>query len=115
MGRNRVLDDVDYILTNLKDLNPSKDPPPAPQSISNFKVREINNSLTYSQGNLLENVRLDNSYAIFSLFFDDFILEILVTNINKFTELNSVLETPYARLQRPTTIAELRAYIEVYI
>lgn len=115
MGRNRVSDDVDYISTNSKDQNPSKAPPPAPWSISDFIPREINNSLTHNQGNLLEDIKPDNPYAIFSLFFDNFILRILVINTNKFTELNSAPETPHARSWRPTTIAELRAYIEVYI
>lgn len=98
MGRNRVLDDVDHIPTDPKDLNPSKAPLPIPWPIPDFEPREINNPLTYGQDNLLENVRPDNSYEIFSLFFNNFILRILVININKFTELNSTLETPHARL-----------------
>ena len=98
MRRNRVSDDIDHILTDPKDLNPSKAPPSTPWSISDFKPREINNPLTHGQDNLLENVRPDDPYTIFSLFFNNFILKILVTNTNKFTELNPAPETPHARL-----------------
>ena len=115
MGRNRVSDDVDHIPTDPKDQTPSKAPPPAPWPIPDFIPREINNPLTHGQGNLPEDIKPDDPYAIFSLFFDDFILGILVTNTNKFAELNPAPETPHARSWRPTTIAELRAYIGVYI
>ena len=115
MGRNRVLDDADHIPTDSKDLNLSKAPLPRPWPIPDFEPREINNPLTHSQGNLPENVRPDDPYTIFSLFFNDFILRILVTNINKFAELNPAPETPHARSWRSMTIIELRAYIGVYI
>ena len=67
MGRNRVSDDADHIPTDPKDLNPSKAPPPAPWPIPDFEAREINNPLTHGQGNLPEDVRPDDPYAIFSL------------------------------------------------
>ena len=83
MGRNRISDNVDYILTDPKDLKLSKAPPPVVWPIPDFQPREINNNptikdLTHSDNNLLDHVKLDNPYAIFSLFFNKSILEILI-------------------------------------
>ena len=78
MGRNRVSDDADHIPTDPKDVRLSKAPPPAEWPIPNFQPREINNDLTYSEGNLPDHVKPDDSYAIFSLFFNDSTLRILV-------------------------------------
>ena len=115
MGRNRVSDDADHIPTDPKDVRPSKAPPPAEWPIPDFQPREINNDLTHGEGNLPDHVKPDDPYAIFSLFFDDSTLGILAQNTNKYAELNPAPSTPYARPWRPTTIAELRAYIGVYI
>ena len=80
--RNRVSDDVDYISTNPKDLKPFKAPPPAIWPIPEFQPREINNNptikdLAYNNDNLPDHVKPDDSYAIFSLFFNNSTLKIL--------------------------------------
>ena len=82
MKRNRVSDDVDYISTNSKDLKLFKGPPSTVWFILEFQPREINNNptikdLVHGDNNLSDHVKLDDSYAIFSLFFDDSTLKIL--------------------------------------
>ena len=45
MGRNRTSDDADHIPIDLKDVGPSKAPPPAVWPIPDFQPREIDNDL----------------------------------------------------------------------
>ena len=115
MPRNHESNDLDLVPINTGASQPAKTLAPAPLPIPTFQLLEINNPLTYSQGNLPEDVRPDDPYAIFNLFFNKDTLQILVTHTNKYADLYSVLKTLFARLQYPITIRELRAYIRVYI
>ena len=115
MPRYRESDDLDQVPIDPSADKPSKELPPAQWPVPEFNPREINNPLTYGQGNLLSNVKPDDPYTIFSLFFNKQTLQILVTNTNKYAEIYPALRTPHARPWQPTTIAEFRAYIEVYI
>ena len=115
MPRYRESDDLDLVPIDPSADKSSKELPPAQWPVPEFNPREINNPLTYGQGNLPSNVKPDDPYAIFSLFFNEQTLQILVTNTNKYAEMYPAPRTPHARPWQPTTIAEFRAYIGVYI
>ena len=115
MPRNHESNDLDLVSIDTGASQPVKTLAPAPWLMLTFQPLEINNLLTYGQGNLLEDVRPDNPYAIFSLVFGEDTLQILVTYINKYVDLYSVAETLFACLWYSITVRELWAYIEVYI
>ena len=97
MPRNHESNDLDLVPINTEASQPAKTPAPALLLMLTFQSLEINNPLTYGQGNLLEDVRPDNPYIIFSLVFDEDTLQILVTYTNKYTDLYSAAETLFAR------------------
>ena len=115
MPRNHESNDLDLVPIDTGASQPAKTPAPAPLPMPTFQPLEINNPLTHGQGNLPEDVRPDDPYAIFSLFFDEDTLQILVTHTNKYADLYPAPKTPFARSWHPTTVRELRAYIGVYI
>ena len=96
MSKNRVSNDIDHIPIDPKDSKPSNELPPTPELIPDFQPLKIDNSLTYEQDNLLEGICPDDSYAIFNLFFNVATLQILVDNINKYAEIYSSSNIPYA-------------------
>ncbi len=53
----------------------------------------------------------DDPYAIFSLFFNDKAIQILVRHTNEYAFLNPGPENPDTRTWFPTTIKEFRAYL----
>ena len=115
MPRNHESNDLDLVPIDTGASQPAKTPAPTPWPMPTFQPLEINNPLTYGQGKLPEDIRPDDPYAIFSLFFDKDTLQILVTHTNKYADLYPAPETPFARPWHPTTVKELRAYIGVYI
>ena len=97
MPRNHESNDLDLVPIDTGASQPAKTPAPAPWPMPTFQPLEINNPLTHGQGNLPEDVRPDDPYAIFSLFFDEDTLQILVTHTNKYADLHPAAETPFAR------------------
>lgn len=97
MPRTRESNDVDLVPIDTGASQPSKAPAPAPWPMPAFQPLEINNPLTHGQGNLLEDVSLDDPYAIFSLFFDEDTLQILVIYTNKYADLYPAPKTSFAR------------------
>ena len=79
MPRYHESNDLDLVPIDTGASQPAKTPAPAPWPMPTFQPLEINNPLTHGQGKLPEDVRPDDPYAIFSLFFDENMLQILVT------------------------------------
>ena len=75
----------------------------------------ISNALTHGQGYIPNIVASNDPYAIFSLFFNEEVLEGLVQHTNEYAFLNPGPEIAEARIWFPTTIKEFRAYMGVSI
>lgn len=73
----------------------------------------ITNTRTYGQGYLPDTVASDDPYAIFSLFFSDEVIEVLVRHTNKYTFHYPGPEK--GRRWFPITVKEFRAYLGVSI
>ena len=94
---NHESNDLDIVPIDTGASKPSKASPPDQWPIPEFLPREINNPLTHRQGKLPKDIRPDDPYAIFSLFFDEPTLQILVDNTNKYAEMYPAPSTPHAR------------------
>ena len=115
MGRNRVSNNVDHIPIDAQAKRPSKERPPEPGLLPAFKPMKIGNLLTYGRGNLPTDVPSD-PYTVFSLFFTDYILQVLADHTNEYAELNlPPPEKKHARPWFPTSPQELRVYIGIYV
>ena len=114
MPRNKVLNDIDYVLKDLQLEKAPKEPPLKLKLLPKYKLLQITKLFTYGYG-LLPNTTPNDPYTIFSLFFTESILEILVRHINKYTFLYSGPKKPYSRTQIPTTVSEFRAFLGVFI
>ena len=79
MPRKRQSDDADHVPIDPKSSKPSKDPPPPQWPLPDFAPLAIENKLTYG-------ISPDDPYSIFSLFFDDHTLSILVENTKQYAE-----------------------------
>ena len=113
MPRNKVSNNLDYVKKNLKPITTPKGAPLALQPLPIYVPLRITNTRTYSQGYLLDTVILDNPYTIFSLFFSNKAIEVLIRYINKYTFYYSRLEKDYRQFL--TTVNKFRAYLGVSI
>lgn len=117
MPRARVSDDIDHVPVDLKSTKPSKKPLPEPWPLPLFTPLRVKIPFSNGVSNLPQNVSPQSPYDVFSLFFDEETLQVLVNHTNEFAELypgNGSIK-PSARAWFPTTTKELRAYIGAYI
>ena len=115
MPRNRVSNDLDHVK---KDPKPSKTPrgdPPRPWPLPKFKPVQINQPWSHGQSRLPSTIAPDDPYAIFSLFFNEEVIQILVRHTNEYAFLNPGPKSSETRTWFPTTVNEFRAYLGVTI
>ena len=117
MSRNKVSNNLDYMKQNSKPKIASKGPFSESERLPKYTPVKINQLYIYGQGNLSNIITLNNLYAIFSLFFDEATLKVLVQYINEyaFLYLGPGSEKPDARIWFLITVKEFRAYLEVSI
>ena len=114
MGRNRVSDDLDHVADAPTTTKKSKMAPPKPKPLSPFTPMKIHD-LVHGRGKLPINVAFP-SYRVFSLFFNDTILQRIAENINEYAAEHASKEDKlFARKWYSTSKEELRAYIATYI
>ena len=114
MGRNRVSDDLDHVIDASTATKKSKKAPSKPKLLSSFTLMKIHN-LIHEQGKLSIDV-VFTSYRIFSLFFNDAILQKITEHINEYAaEHASKKNRSFARKWYFISKEELRAYIATYI
>ena len=96
MGRNRVSDDLNHVADAPTTTTQSKQPPPKPKPIFRFKLMKINN-ITHELDKLPSYV-VGTPYNVFSLFFNDDILQKIVDYINEYAKKHSSNDDkPHAR------------------
>ena len=117
MSRNRVSTDADHVAPDPRPLNPTKKPPPTPWKTPAYTPLPIQKPYCIGAGQLPSHINSSSPYDIFSLYFDDSCLQILIDNTNKYAELNAPKQEqgPYCRPWFPTTSKELKAYIATWI
>ena len=94
----------------------AKRPPPKPYLLPEFKPLYINDWDDYSLPNLPPNVNTHDLFNLFSLFFIDKIIDKLIEQTNKHTELYlSDEEAEHLCLQQLTCKQELYTYFAVHI
>ena len=87
--------------------------PPEPWSGPEFEPLDI--PFVKGKGKLPCNFSADDPLAIFELFFDDEIIELLTNHTNQYADLNLPEDKPFRRSWFPTTPKEFRAYLAGYI
>ena len=97
MPRNKVSNDLDHVKQDPKPKTAPKEPPPKPQQLPKYTPVKIRQPYTNGQGNLSHTIAPNDPYAIFSLFFDESTLKVLVQHINKYTFLYSEPKKPDVR------------------
>lgn len=115
MGRNKVSDDIDHVPIDPKPRAPAKKPPPEPWKLPKFKPTQITNPLEHGQGNLPPNVNPQDPLQIFSLFFNQQILQTLANHTNEYAALYPPPASEGSRGWRDINPEELRAYTGVWI
>ena len=115
MPRNRVSDDLDHVQKDPKPVQVLKGRPPDPWPLPSCTPREINNALTHGQGYLPNTMNSDDPYSIFSLFFSEETLQVLVQHTNEYAFLHRDPAHPHVRIWFPTTVKEFQAYLGVSI
>ena len=113
MPRNKVSNDLDHVRKDPKPTTIPKERPPDPWPLPTYVPLKITNPRTHSQGHLPNTIAPDNPYAIFSLFFSDETIQILVRHTNEYTFHNPGPEN--GRPWFPTTVKEFRVYLGVSI
>ena len=78
MPRNKVSNDLDHVKQDPKPKTAPKGPPPEPKQLFKYTPVKIRQLYIDGQGNLPAIIAPNNFYAIFSLFFDESTLKILV-------------------------------------
>ena len=117
MGRNRVSDDLDHVVDQPTATKQAKKAPPKQWPMPRYTPLKIKKGPQYGLGKLPSDVPCE-PYSIFSLFFTEDILELLVENTNKYAANHSSHgqnDKPFARTWYDTTVPELRAFIATYI
>ena len=115
MPRNKVSNDIDHVR---KDPQPEKAPkgsPPKPEPLPKYKPMNIKRPFTHGYGSLPRTTPYNDPYAIFSLFFTESTLELLVQYTNKYAFLYPGPKSDNARTWFPTTVNEFRAFLGVSI
>ena len=110
--------DVDYVPHEPKAPSNPTCKPPKLQPLPKFAPIEIEGAPEHGNADLPWDVNIESPYEIFSLFFDDFIMEVLVNNTNAYAKAHSPMRThkhPKARVWKPTSVPELRAFIGSHI
>ena len=115
MPRNKVSDDLDHVKQDPKPARPVKGRPPDPWPLPSHTPRRIINALIHGQGSLPKTMNPDDPFAIFSLFFNQETLQVLVQHTNQYAFLHSRSDNPNARIWFPTTVKEFQAYLGVSI
>ena len=78
MPRNKVSNDLDHVRQDPKPKTAPKGPPPESKQLPKYTPIKIRQSYTDNQSNLPATIASNNPYAIFSLFFDESTLKILI-------------------------------------
>ena len=97
MPRNKVSNDLNHVKQDPKPTTAPKEAPPKPKRLPKYTPVKIKQPYTNNQGNLPNIVTLNDPYAIFSLFFDESTLKILVQHTNEYAFLNPGPEKPDTR------------------
>ena len=113
MGRNWVSDDVDYVIQNSRPTKTSKTSSSKLWKLPQFASIKIALSFTFEES--INASIISSLYAIFTRFFTDEILQVIVNNTNMYAQLYSSPPTQHARAWESTTVRKLRAYIGAYI
>ena len=113
MPRNKVSNDLDHVRQDPKPKTAPKGPPPKPKRLPKYTPVKIRQPYTNDQGNLSTTIAPNNPYAIFSLFFNESTLKVLVQHTNEYAFLYPGPEN--ARIWFPPTVKEFRAYLEMSI
>ena len=113
MPRNKVSNDLDHVKKDPKPSNTPKGRPSDPWPLPTYVPLKISNPRTNGQGHLPNTVAPDDPYAIFSLFFSDETIQILVYHTNEYAFQHPGPEK--SRRWFPTTVQEFRAYLAVTI
>lgn len=98
MPRNKVSNDLDHVRKDSKAEKVPKEPSPKPWKLSKYTPTKIIQSFSNDEGQLSNTIALDNSYAIFELFFNEETLKVLVQYTNEYTFLYPFPDTPDARI-----------------
>ena len=114
MSRKRVFDDLNHVIDASTIIKKSKTTSSKPKSLSSFTLMKIHD-LVHERDKLFINV-IFTSYRVFSLFFNDTILQRIVENINEYAAKHaSKKDKSFARKWYFISKEELRAYIATYI
>ena len=114
MNKNRVSDDLNHVVDAFTATKQSKTFSSKSQFISSFKLMKII-KLTHELGKLFAHIA-STSYSIFSLFFNDDILQQIVEHINEYAKKHcSNEDKSFARKWYFISLKELRAYIAICI
>ena len=114
MPRNKTSTDLDHVRKDPKPNPPPKERPPDPWPLPTYVHLKISNPRTYSQAHLPNTVAPDDPYAIFSLFFSNEAIQILVRHTNEYAFQYPGPEKG-GRRWFSTTVKEFRAYLAVSI
>ncbi len=114
MPRNKVSNDIDHVPKDLQPEKAPKEPPQKPKPLPKYKPLQIKRPFTHGHG-LLPNTIPNDPYTIFSLFFTESDLQLLVQHTNEYAFLFPAQKTLHSRAWYPTTISEFRAFLGVSI
>ena len=88
MPRNRVLINTNYVISDPRPLNPIKKLPLKPWPKLPYTPLLIKKPYSIGVGQLPSHINSSSLYNIFSLYFNESYLQILVDYINKYIKLN---------------------------
>ena len=121
MPRNKISNDLDHVRKDPKPPKTPKGRPPDPWPLPKYKPVRITKPYDHGHGHLPNTILINDPYSIFTLFFDEETLKTLVQHTNEYAfliskpERSERLKTSQSRTWFPTTVKELRAYLEVSI
>ena len=115
MPRNKVSNDLDHVKLDPKPSKAPKGRPPDPWPLPTYTPLRITKTRTHGQGQLPNTIPPDDPYAIFSLFFSNEVIQILVQHTNEYAFINPGSEGPDSRTWFPTTVQEFLTWLGVSI
>lgn len=115
MPRKKISDDLDHVKKDSKSKTIPKEPPPKPWPLPKYKAVKITKPWTNGQSQLPKTIAPNDPYAIFDLFFNEEVIEILVQHTNEYAFLYSGSKTSESRTWFPTTVKEFRAFLGVTV
>ena len=108
--------DEDYVPPDPTAPSNPKGLPPKPGKLPDYAPIEIEGAPEHGNADLPSNIDPQSPIEIFSLFFDDFILEVLAKNTNAYAVSHQPATTLLQqRVWKPTSVSELKAFIAAHI